>query len=186
MTWPLGTGARALRNWWIDHPSSDWIWAALVVAGEVATGAGLSAQAPSGPRHVWYQTLAGVLAGLLGIAVTAATILWALARGPRLQRLVRGAGTRITRLYLTSIVTLAAAAFLVAVAIPLDSGSEANRMASIVDAILILAVLRGCRLLWMLVRMFVAISEDVRESTEPSSWQKPHIADGDYVLRPRR
>lgn len=163
----------------------DWIVVGVLVAVSVAADAGLSERAAGSPRHIWYQTLAAVLAGMLGIAITATTILWALVRGPRLRRLILAAGPRLSRLYMTSLASLASCAVIAAVAIPVDAGRTANAFGHVVDAALILSTLRGARLLWMLGRMLTAISEDARESSEPARWESPTITDADYPLQRR-
>ena len=185
MTADLVQRFRASRNWWIDHPMVDWIVVGILVAAGVATDVGLSERAAGSPRHVWYQTLAAVLAGMLGIAITATTILWALVRGPRLRRLILAAGPRLTHLYMTSLASLASCAVIAAVAIPVDAGQTANAFANVVDAAFIISTLRGARLLWMFGRMLTVISEDARETSEPDRWESPTITDADYPLQRR-
>ena len=177
--------ARQWRRRWLNHPAFDYLAPLAVVAGSVLFGAGLTSGADPGSRHTWYQTLSPVLAGLLGVSITAATILWALTPGPRLKRVTAVVGRRLSRLYFSSVLALAFASIAVAIAIPLDRSLEANWAATGVEAIVALAVLRFLRLLWLLGRLLAAITEDRRDESEAEQWTKPVISDDDYHVEVR-
>ena len=177
--------ARQWKHRWLNHPALDYLAPLAVVAGSVLFGAGLTSGADPGSRHVWYQTLSTVLAGLLGVSITAATILWAMTPGPRLRRVAAAVGPRLSRLYFSSVFALVFASIAVAIAIPLDRSLEANWAATAVEAIVALSVLRVLRLLWLFGRMLAAIAEDRRDDSEAEQWTKPVISDDDYPVEVR-
>lgn len=177
--------ARRWRRRWLNHPALDYLAPLAVVAGSFLFGAGLTSGADLESRHMWYQTLSPVLAGLLGVSITAATILWALTPGPRLKRVTAVVGRRLSRLYFSSVFALAFASIAVAMAIPLDRSLEAGWAATAVEAIVALSVLRFLRLVWLFGRLLAAIAEDRRDASEAEQWTKPVISDDDYPVEVR-
>ena len=181
---------KLVRRWklgWLNHPTLDYLAPLAVVMGSVLFSTGLSAGgANSVTRHVWYQTLSGVQAGLLGVSITAATILWAMTHGPRLSRVTAVVGPRLNRLFFSSVLALAFGSIAVAMAIPLDHSSDVNWVATAVEAVVALSALRVVRLMWLFGRILAAIAEDARESLEAEPWAKPTISDDDYRIEARQ
>ena len=179
----------SLTRWklgWLNHPTLDYLAPVAVVMGSVLFANGLAAGADSVTRHVWYQTLSGVQAGLLGFSITAATILWAMTHGPRLSRVIAVVGTRLNRLYFSSVFALAFGSITVAMAIPLDHSADANWAATAVEAVVALSTLRVIRLMWLFGRILAAIAEDARDSLKAEPWEKPTIFDDDYRVEARQ
>ena len=181
-------GLKLARQWkrlWLNHPVFDYLAPLAVIAGSVLFDTGLASGADPGSRHVWYQTISTVLAGLLGVSITAATILWAMTPGPRLRRVTAVVGPRLSRLFFSSVFALAFASIAVAIAIPLDRSSDVNWAATAVEAIVALSALRVLRLMWLLGRILAAMAEDRRDSHEADQWTKPSISDDDYRIEAR-
>lgn len=180
---------KLVRKWklgWLDHPALDYLAPLAVVMGSALFSTGLATRADSVTRHVWYQTLSGVQAGLLGVSITAATILWAMTHGPRLSRVTAVVGPRLNRLFFSSVFALAFGSIAVAMAIPLDHSSDANWTATAVEAVVALSALRVVRLMWLFGRMLAAIAEDARDSLDAEPWAKPTISDDDYRIEARQ
>ncbi len=177
--------ATKLKRRWINHPAFDYLATAAVVAASVLFSIGVTAGAGLGSRHILYQTLSAVLAGLLGVSITAATILWAMTPGPRLRRVTATVGSRLNHLFFSSVLALAGASLAVAMAIPLDSSPDANWASTAAEAIVVLAALRVSRLLWLFGRLLAAIAADGRDSLESEQWTKPSISEGDYRVEAR-
>lgn len=177
---------RTLRNRWINFPPADAGLFVVVVAGaSIATGGDFGTALDAGSRHVWYQTLTGLAAGLLGVGVASVTILYAVSPGDRLRALLRTVGTRLARLFAISIGLVAASAVFFGLAIPFDPGDSESIVPTIALGVASVLVSNVGRLLWILHRVLATITRDVTNAGE-ASFVAPVISDDDYPVVRRR
>lgn len=177
---------RPLRNAVVNHPGSDLVLAVVgFVAGLVVVGDGWASTTDS-TRAVWYQTVSTLAGGLLGVAVAAATIVYAISPGNRLVAVFREAGEGMSRLFTSGVAGLGVVALGAAIAIPADAASP-KVVASGVMALMCLGAGRVARLLWLFSRALLIISRDAAESAERDAddWEPPSFGPDDYSVAPR-
>lgn len=180
---------RKVSRWWVDRPNLDVMAGLLTVAaclvGYKAFEIDPLSSLDTSQRHSWYGLLMGTCAALLGFAVTAASIVFAVSPGPRLRRVLREVSIGVTSLLARSIAQLAGSTGLFGVLILADTTSRASwsRFASV--GVLAVASLAVARILWLLARIVQVFAIDVsEEDVSPISLDTGYIAPtieaGDY------
>lgn len=182
---------RSLVKRWINHPAIDY-----VVVAAVALVAWLARVQGIHPlehfdghgRLDWLQTMAGVSGVLLGLEVTAVTIFFTVAPGPRLRRALGEVGFAFVALLRSCLVMLAICTAFYALAGPLYVGGKVTGVSFLVLVATGLVLLRTSRLMTLLFMVLHTFAAEADERAHPqpppliSGWQPPEIDEGDYPL----
>lgn len=176
---------------WINHPAIDY-----AVVAAVTLGAGFGrAQGIHPLEHLdgsgrldRLQTMAGVSGVLLGLGVTAVTIVFTVTPGPRLRRALAEVGFGFVALLLSCLMMLAVCTAFFALAGPFYVGGSVTGVSFLVLIATTLVLLRTSRLmalLFLVLRTFAAEANEHTSSEAPplvSGWTPPEISDDDYSM----
>lgn len=170
----------------MNSPYLDIVaFAAVIGVTWAASGGEFGDDLTASSRHVWYQTLTGLAAGLMGVGVASVTILYAVTPGDRLRSLLRTVGNRLARLFAISIGLVAVCAVFFGLAIPFDSGEPESVVPVLALGVAAVLVSNVGRLLWILHRVLTTITRDVTHAADVP-FVAPVIDDGDYAVASRR
>lgn len=177
---------------WVNTPPADFVLALTVgILGFSVRMAGLHplAHFRAPDRLIWLQTAAGASVAVLGLAVTATTIFYAVTPGPRLQTAMSKVGPSLTQLLVSSLWAIAAASAVFVVLMPLYTRDSVTVVSLVVLVALVVLVLRTARLLWLFSRLLYAFAAEAREeavSDLQGDWEAPEIGPDDYAIPQRR
>lgn len=176
-----------LGYFWINHPTCDFLLLALGIGLQTTGAVDLGSDLDLDGRRLMYQTLAAVLAGIVGIAIAAITLVVTLTPGARFLVVLRTVGDRLNRLLFSSVSVLVAIAFFNVMAILLDSETAPKWIWASCRVLMLLATLRTLRLMWLFRRVAHIFASDAlaTDIDKPTEWMRPELSEQDYLLRQR-
>lgn len=163
-------GMRRLFHRWLGRPGSDWILVAMVVVTHLswvrATGSGDLLGTPDREQRLQIYTTGATVVAIAGSFITAAIAQYAAASGRRMRilRTTGHLGSQFRRNWvsiLSATLSIAAACLL---AMVLDTASrDPGGVQWIVEAALLLGLVRSCRLVWLFNAVILASDRDLAE-----------------------